>query len=211
MAIILFPFIDYVTGKKSGFGFLFSVIVPLAIIYLAVLFLYKNIINDEKTAQFLLNKTSAIPFLGKMVFYHDLKRSIDAYRFLISGGIPIQEALNHCKKNALTSKLEKAYLMAAHAVEFGGTHTEGLRNSGAIPNDIMKRWDIGSISGKECEILDEISIELKRDIELMLDKLHVLTARTIHFIVTLFVAYKIYQNLSGHFEMINNTIDDLDK
>ncbi|MBF0300649.1 MAG: type II secretion system F family protein [Oligoflexia bacterium] len=210
LAIILFPFLDFLQEKILLIGFIFRIIIPLLIIYAIIIFIYRLVVMDWQKRSCFTDYILHLPLFGKLISLYELKRGIDIYRFLISSGMPINETLDCCKQNCSTKKFKKSFELALQSIKEGGDHIEGLKKNDVIPKDIIKTWHIGSIAGRECESLKEISDNLSNDIDLVLDRLQLIATKVVSIIIILFVAMKIVTNVTSNLNEVTQIIDKFD-
>jgi len=204
VSYLFFPLMNIIKGGSTPMMFY---LFPLIIFYLSFLLLIKAVISDDKFRQTLCARFSLYPFIGSIIVKQQSEKVIRCYMHLQSAGISVTESLSTCLQISSLKQIKRSLKLAKSSVEKGGTHTEGIRVSKLFPESLIKRWEVGVMSGREVEALHEISNELRGEKEIALEKFGKALTRTIYFIAVLSACYSIFSMAAGHLQTLNEISD----
>jgi type IV pilus assembly protein PilC len=131
------------------------VFVFLGLIALVLLFrYYRNTTQGRWTTDRLLLK---VPVIGNLMFKVAMTRVTRTLATLISGGVPMLEALKITSSTAGNVIIEKQITDARKLVSEGKTMHEAFRDSGTFPMMMLQMINVGEATGTLDEMLSKLA------------------------------------------------------
>jgi type IV pilus assembly protein PilC len=149
------PFLTAVIIKMSNFVQKYIIFVVLAIVGLILAFrYYRNTTQGRWTTDRLMLK---IPLFGPLLYKVAMTRVTRTMATLISGGVPMLEALKITSSTAGNVLIEKEILDARKLVSEGKTLNEAFRESGRFPLMMLQMINVGEATGTLDEMLSKLA------------------------------------------------------
>jgi type IV pilus assembly protein PilC len=157
------PFLTAVVIKMSNFVQKNIIFVFLGIIGAFFLFrYYRNTTQGRWTTDRLMLK---IPLFGPLLHKVAMTRVTRTLSTLISGGVPMLEALKITSSTAGNVILEKEILDARKLVSEGKTLNESFRESGKFPLMMLQMINVGEATGTLDEMLSKLANFYDEEVE----------------------------------------------
>lgn len=149
------PFLTAIIIKMSNFMQGNIIFVVLAIVGLILAFrYYRNTTQGRWTTDRLMLK---IPLFGPLLYKVAMTRVTRTMSTLISGGVPMLEALKITSTTANNVIIEKEILDARKLVSEGKTLNEAFRESGEFPLMMLQMINVGEATGTLDEMLSKLA------------------------------------------------------
>ncbi|HYA48188.1 MAG TPA: type II secretion system F family protein, partial [Burkholderiales bacterium] len=149
------PFLTAVIIKLSNFVQNNIIFVFLGLIGLFLAFrYYRNTTQGRWTTDRLILK---IPLFGKLLYKVAMTRVTRTLSTLISGGVPMLEALKITSSTAGNVIIEKEILGARKLVSEGKTLNEAFKESGTFPLMMLQMINVGEATGTLDEMLSKLA------------------------------------------------------
>ena len=149
------PFLTAVIIKASNFVQKNIIFVFLGIIALILAFrYYRNTTQGRWTTDRMILK---IPLFGPLLHKVAMTRVTRTMATLISGGVPMLEALKITSSTAGNVILEKEILNARKLVSEGKTLNESFKESGKFPLMMLQMINVGEATGTLDEMLSKLA------------------------------------------------------
>ncbi len=132
-------------------------IIFVAIGFVAAVFLfryYRSTKQGRWTTDRLLLK---MPLIGKLLYKVSMTRVTRTLATLISGGVPMLEALKITSTTAGNVILEQEIVEARKLVSEGKTMTESFKQSGRFPTMMLQMINVGEATGTLDEMLSKLA------------------------------------------------------
>ena len=150
------PLSTRIVISASGFMkvWLLPIVTVFAIIFVAVVYLYRA--NTRVKLGF---DTMALklPLFGDLQKKNAIARFSRTFGALLTGGVPIAEALEITSNTAGNSLLEQGFLKTLDAIRSGRPLAEPLKETGLFPPMVIQMVGVGERSGNLPEMLAKIS------------------------------------------------------
>jgi len=149
------PLLTAVIVKLSGFVQKNIIFIFLGIIGLIMAFrYYRNTTAGRWSTDRLMLK---IPLFGSLMYKVSMTRVTRTLSTLISGGVPMLEALKITSSTAGNVLIEKEILDARKLVSEGKTMNEAFKESGRFPLMMLQMINVGEATGTLDEMLSKLS------------------------------------------------------
>jgi len=157
------PLLTAVIVKMSGFVQKNIIFIFLGMIgaFLALRY-YRNTTQGRWTTDRLMLK---IPLFGKLLYKVAMTRVTRTLATLISGGVPMLEALKITSTTAGNTLIEKEILDARKLVSEGKTLNEGFQESGRFPLMMLQMINVGEATGTLDEMLSKLATFYDEEVE----------------------------------------------
>ena len=157
------PLLTAVIVKMSGFVQKNIIFIFLGMIgaFLALRY-YRNTTQGRWTTDRLMLK---IPLFGKLLYKVAMTRVTRTLATLISGGVPMLEALKITSTTAGNTLIEKEILDARKLVSEGKTLNEGFQESGRFPLMMLQMINVGEATGTLDEMLSKLASFYDEEVE----------------------------------------------
>ncbi|MGA2361375.1 MAG: type II secretion system F family protein [Candidatus Aminicenantales bacterium] len=157
------PMLTAVIIKLSGFVQKYIIFIFLGIIGLFFAFrYYRNTTQGRWTTDRLMLK---IPLFGSLLYKVAMTRVTRTLSTLISGGVPMLEALKITSSTAGNVLIEKEIMDARKLVSEGKTMNEAFRESGRFPLMMLQMINVGEATGTLDEMLSKLAIFYDEEVE----------------------------------------------
>jgi type IV pilus assembly protein PilC len=157
------PMLTAVIVKLSGFVQKYIIFIFLAIIGLFFAFrYYRNTTQGRWTTDRLMLK---IPLFGSLLYKVAMTRVTRTLSTLISGGVPMLEALKITSSTAGNVLIEKEIMDARKLVSEGKTMNEAFRESGRFPLMMLQMINVGEATGTLDEMLSKLAAFYDEEVE----------------------------------------------
>lgn len=163
MTLALVGFSDII---KSNFLYIILFIVALIIAYQ-----YSR--RKEQGRIYLDRLKLKMPVLGPVYVHYSLSRLTRTLATVLSGGIPLLEAIRISSGTLDNSFLRIKLEEVADSLEKGAGFSESLTNTGAFPSLALRMIEAGETSGALEQVLDDIAEFYENDVD---TKISVLTS-----------------------------------
>jgi type IV pilus assembly protein PilC len=150
------PLSTRIVISASGFMkvWLLPIVTALTIIIVAVMYLYR--VNPRVKLGF-DSMALKLPLFGDLQKKNAIARFSRTFGALLTGGVPIAEALEITSKTAGNSLLEQGFLKTLDAIRSGRPLAEPLKETGLFPPMVIQMVGVGERSGNLPEMLAKIS------------------------------------------------------
>jgi type IV pilus assembly protein PilC len=149
------PLLTAVIIKMSNFVQKNIIFVALGIIGIVLAFrYYRNTTQGRWTTDRLMLK---VPLFGPLMYKVSMTRVTRTMATLISGGVPMLEALKITSSTAGNVLIEKEILDARKLVSEGKTLNEAFRESGRFPLMMLQMINVGEATGTLDEMLSKLA------------------------------------------------------
>ena len=149
------PLLTAVVIKMSNFVQKNIIFVVLAIIGIIMAFrYYRNTTQGRWTTDRLMLK---VPLFGSLIYKVSMTRVTRTLATLISGGVPMLEALKITSSTAGNVLIEKEILDARKLVSEGKTLHEAFEESGRFPLMMLQMINVGEATGTLDEMLSKLA------------------------------------------------------
>jgi len=157
------PMLTAVIIKLSGFVQKYIIFIFLGIIGLFFAFrYYRNTTQGRWTTDRLMLK---IPLFGSLLYKVAMTRVTRTLSTLISGGVPMLEALKITSSTAGNVLIEKEIMDARKLVSEGKTMNEAFRESGRFPLMMLQMINVGEATGTLDVMLSKLAIFYDEEVE----------------------------------------------
>ncbi|MEN6311353.1 MAG: type II secretion system F family protein [Acidobacteriota bacterium] len=157
------PLLTAVIVKLSGFVQKNIIFIFLGFIGLIMAFrYYRNTTNGRWTTDRIMLK---IPLFGPLMYKVSMTRVTRTLSTLISGGVPMLEALKITSTTAGNVLIEKEILEARKLVSEGKTMNEAFKESGRFPLMMLQMINVGEATGTLDEMLSKLSVFYDEEVE----------------------------------------------
>ncbi len=140
-----------------------------------IIFVFLGLIGFVLLARYYRNTTSGrwttdrallkIPLFGKLMYKVAMTRVTRTLATLISGGVPMLEALKICASTAGNVLIEKQILDARRLVSEGKTLNEAFRAAGSFPLMMLQMINVGEATGTLDEMLSKLANFYDEEVE----------------------------------------------
>ncbi len=140
-----------------------------------IIFVFLGLIGFVLLARYYRNTTSGrwttdrallkIPLFGKLMYKVAMTRVTRTLATLISGGVPMLEALKICASTAGNVLIEKQILDARRLVSEGKTLNEAFRAAGNFPLMMLQMINVGEATGTLDEMLSKLANFYDEEVE----------------------------------------------
>lgn len=110
----------------------------------------------------LLNK---IPVLGPLMSRIAISRTLQTIGTLLSGNVPIIQALEHGARVAGNPLIEEAYMDAKGRVEHGGNLSDSLASSSMFPQTLIQMIAVGERTGRLSSLMASSAEHMETDVD----------------------------------------------
>jgi type IV pilus assembly protein PilC len=149
------PLLTAVIIKASNFMQKYILLVVLGIIALVMAFrYYRNTTTGHWTTDRLMLR---VPLFGPLLYKVAMTRVTRTMSTLISGGVPMLEALKITSTTAGNVIVEKEIMDARKLVSEGKTLNEALKESGRFPLMMLQMVNVGEATGTLDEMLSKLA------------------------------------------------------
>ncbi len=149
------PLLTAIIIKASNFMQKYILLVVLGIVGLIMAFrYYRNTTPGHWTTDRLMLR---IPLFGPLLYKVAMTRVTRTMSTLISGGVPMLEALKITSTTAGNVIIEKEIMDARKLVSEGKTLNEGLKESGRFPLMMLQMVNVGEATGTLDEMLSKLA------------------------------------------------------
>ena len=149
------PLLTAVIIKMSNFVQKNIIFVALGIIGIVLAFrYYRNTTQGRWTTDRLMLK---VPLFGPLMYKVSMTRVTRTMATLISGGVPMLEALKITSSTAGNVLIEKEILDARKLVSEGKTLNEAFKESGRFPLMMLQMINVGEATGTLDEMLSKLA------------------------------------------------------
>jgi type IV pilus assembly protein PilC len=140
----------------SGFikVWLLPIVAALAIIIIALMYLYRT--NSRVKLGFDIMALK-LPLFGDLQKKNAIARFSRTFGALLTGGVPIAEALEITSNTAGNLQLEQGFLKTLDAIRSGRPLADPLKETGLFPPMVIQMVGVGERSGNLPEMLAKIS------------------------------------------------------
>lgn len=167
---------------------------------LAVSFLYKR--NNRVRRSF--DKLSlAVPLFGDLQKKGAVSRFSRTFGALLSGGVPIAEALEITANTAGNSVIEHGFRTSLEAIRGGRPLAAPLRETGLFPAMVVQMIAAGEKSGKLPEMLQRISAYYDAEVDTAITTLTSILEPALIVIMGLLISLVLVSMYLPMFEMVN--------
>jgi type IV pilus assembly protein PilC len=157
------PMLTAVIVKLSGFVQKYIIFIFLGLIGLFFAFrYYRNTTQGRWTTDRLVLK---IPLFGSLLYKVAMTRVTRTLSTLISGGVPMLEALKITSSTAGNVLIEKEIMDARKLVSEGKTMNEAFRESGRFPLMMLQMINVGEATGTLDEMLSKLASFYDEEVE----------------------------------------------
>ncbi len=157
------PLLTAVIVKLSNFVQKNIIFIFLGIIGLIMAFrYYRNTTNGRWTTDRLMLR---IPLFGPLMYKVSMTRVTRTLSTLISGGVPMLEALKITSSTAGNVLIEKEILDARKLVSEGKTMNEAFKESGRFPLMMLQMINVGEATGTLDEMLSKLASFYDEEVE----------------------------------------------
>ena len=133
----------------------------VAAIIFGVRFLFKNPKARRQTFV-LLNK---VPVLGSLMSRIAISRTLQTIGTLLSGNVPIIQALEHGARVAGNPLIEEAYLAARDRVEHGANLSDSLSTNAMFPQTLIQMIAVGERTGRLQSLMSSSAAHMESDVD----------------------------------------------
>ncbi|EKE16525.1 MAG: hypothetical protein ACD_11C00004G0023 [uncultured bacterium] len=145
-----------------------------------------------------------LPIIGKMFRFVYVARFSENLSVLLSGGIPIVEALSITGSIIGNSVYQKIVNLAAEEVKKGGSMASVLAKYDQFPSIVPKMIKIGEESGKTSDVLKSISYFYDQEVDRFTKNMMSLIEPILIVILGIGVAILVFAILMPIYEITNN-------
>jgi len=157
------PLLTAVIVKLSVFVQKNIIFIFLGLIGLVMAFrYYRNTTNGRWTTDRIMLK---IPLFGPLMYKVSMTRVTRTLSTLISGGVPMLEALKITSTTAGNVLIEKEILEARKLVSEGKTMNEAFKEAGRFPLMMLQMINVGEATGTLDEMLSKLSVFYDEEVE----------------------------------------------
>jgi len=149
------PFLTAVIVKLSDFVVKYIVFIVIGLVALFFLFrYYRSTEQGRWTTDRLILK---MPLFGQLLYKVAMTRVTRTLATLISGGVPMLEALKITSSTAGNVLIEKEIVEARKLVSEGKTMSESFKQSGRFPTMMLQMINVGEATGTLDEMLTKLA------------------------------------------------------
>ena len=149
------PLLTAVIIRMSNFMQKYILLVVLGIVAVIMAFrYYRNTTTGHWTTDRLILR---LPLFGPLLYKVAMTRVTRTMSTLISGGVPMLEALKITSTTAGNVIIEKEIMDARKLVSEGKTLNEGLKESGRFPLMMLQMVNVGEATGTLDEMLSKLA------------------------------------------------------
>ncbi|HVP90845.1 MAG TPA: type II secretion system F family protein [Terriglobales bacterium] len=149
------PFLTAMIIKASGFVQKYILLVALGIIALVMAFrYYRNTTPGRWSTDRMMLR---LPLFGPLLYKVAMTRVTRTMSTLISGGVPMLEALKITSTTAGNVTIEKEIMDSRKLVSEGKTLNESLKESGRFPLMMLQMVNVGEATGTLDEMLSKLA------------------------------------------------------
>jgi type IV pilus assembly protein PilC len=157
------PLLTAVVIKASNFMQKNIIFVFLGLIGLVMAFrYYRNTVTGRWTTDQMILR---MPLFGKLLYKVAMTRVTRTLSTLISGGVPMLEALKITSSTAGNVIIEKEIIDARKLVSEGKTLEEGFKMSGRFPLMMLQMVNVGEATGTLDEMLSKLANFYDEEVE----------------------------------------------
>ena len=204
MAIFLFPFIEWFSGKISSTGYLlrtFGVLIPL---YVGIFLMIKSMQGrrGEGWRALMERLLRPIPVLGTGRRSLALSRLAAALEALLNAGVTIIQAWEMAAAASGSPAVLQTVVAWKPRVEAGQTPSEAVNASSQFPELFANLYHSGEISGQLDDTLRRLRDYYQEEGRRKLHFVSQFVSRFIYFCVAGYIAYKVVGFYLGYFNDI---------
>ncbi|MBW1911624.1 MAG: type II secretion system F family protein [Deltaproteobacteria bacterium] len=150
-----------------------SNIIYIILFLIAIIIGYKYSKRTESGGIYLDKFKLKIPFLGSLYINYSLSKLTRTLATVLSGGMPLVEAIRISSGTIDNSYLNIKLEEAADSLEKGVGFSESLSNTGAFPSLALRMIEAGEMGGALEKVLDDIADFYEGDVD---TKISILTS-----------------------------------
>jgi len=150
-----------------------SNIIYIILFLIAIIIGYKYSKRTESGGIYLDKFKLKIPFLGSLYINYSLSKLTRTLATVLSGGMPLVEAIRISSGTIDNSYLNIKLEEAADSIEKGVGFSESLSNTGAFPSLALRMIEAGEMGGALEKVLDDIADFYEGDVD---TKISILTS-----------------------------------
>jgi type IV pilus assembly protein PilC len=149
------PFLTAAVVSLSDFVVKYIVLIVISLVGLLFLFrYYRSTEQGRWTTDRLLLK---MPLIGQLLYKVAMTRVTRTLATLISGGVPMLEALKITSTTAGNVLIEKEVVEARKLVSEGKTMSESFKQAGRFPTMMLQMINVGEATGTLDEMLSKLA------------------------------------------------------
>jgi type IV pilus assembly protein PilC len=131
--------------------------ITMIVVVTGVFIIVHNYKRNDKLRLYVDSLMLTFPYLGKLTKKSAISRFGRTFGALLTGGVPIAQALEITASTANNRVLEGGFLKTLEAIKSGRTLSEPLRETGVFPPMVVQMIAVGEKSGNLPDMLTKIS------------------------------------------------------
>lgn len=112
-----------------------------------------------------------VPLLGDLMLKLSVARAVQTLSALLSGNVPLIDALAHAGRVAGDSRVQKACEHAAETVAQGGTLTRSFSETRILPASMIQLAAVGERTGRLHQLLGRAAVQMEQEADARLKAL----------------------------------------
>lgn len=139
--------------------------IPVIAVALAIVFGVRYAFRSPKARRRTYVVLHKIPVLGELLTRIAISRTLQTIGTLLSGNVPIIQALEHGARVAGDPLIEEAYLEARGRVEHGANLSDSLALSPLFPQTLIQMIAVGERTGRLHSLMNTSATHMETDVD----------------------------------------------
>lgn len=140
--------------------------IPVVLGIVAIVFAVRYVLKSPKARRRMFVILNKIPVLGPLLSRIAISRTLQTIGTLLSGNVPIIQALEHGARVAGNPLIEEAYFEARARVEHGGNLSDSLAASSSIfPQTLIQMVAVGERTGRLSSLMASSAEHMESDVD----------------------------------------------
>lgn len=139
--------------------------IPVVLVVAAVIFGVRFLFKSPKLRRKMYVVMHKVPVLGSLLTRIAISRTLQTIGTLLSGNVPIIQALEHGARVAGDPLIEEAYLAARDGVEHGANLSDSLAQSTMFPQTLTQMIAVGERTGRLSNLMASSAEHMETEVD----------------------------------------------
>lgn len=180
-------------------------LLPVLLLIIAIVTIFMQMYrNNDRVRTAVDGFRLKMPLFGKLLKKSAVSRFSRTFGALLTGGVPIAEALEITSNTANNRVLELGFLKALEAIRSGQPLAQPLKETGVFPPMVVQMIGVGEKSGQLPEMLAKISDYYDAEVDSAITALTSILEPVLIVLMGIFIAAVLISMYLPMFEMVNS-------